>query len=193
MCRGRSKIKQSLYQTDFCPTEVVFTTEICQKRASHARSLTHCQPRGCLRGDTTALSPRPGVARAQSGPKFGYKSRLNGDPGRAEASEAPDGPHGSVKGPGISGSSRRFYKYKGHLKGPPQRRDRNGTGALSAPPEKKMPRTKSEALHLSNQPYFVSFRMRIAASRTAVSSNVTTPPSGPCSKWIPAPSGASRC
>lgn len=29
--------------------------------------------------------------------------------------------------------------------------------------------------------YFCSLRMRIAASKIAVSSNVTTPPSGPCS------------
>lgn len=29
--------------------------------------------------------------------------------------------------------------------------------------------------------YFSSFKIRIAASRIAVSSNVTTPPSGPCS------------
>ena len=39
--------------------------------------------------------------------------------------------------------------------------------------------------------YFCSPRIRIAASRMAVSSNVTTPPSGPGSKWTPTHSLAS--
>ena len=42
-----------------------------------------------------------------------------------------------------------------------------------------------EPLNLTCRSYYCWLRMRIAASRIVVSSSVTTPPSGPCSTWMP--------
>lgn len=42
-----------------------------------------------------------------------------------------------------------------------------------------------EPLKLTCRSYYCWLRMRIAASRIVVSSSVTTPPSGPCSTWMP--------
>ena len=42
-----------------------------------------------------------------------------------------------------------------------------------------------EPLNLTCRSYYCWLRMRIAASRSVVASSVTTPPSGPCSTWMP--------
>lgn len=49
----------------------------------------------------------------------------------------------------------------------------------------KKRRPREGAVKSECRSYYCWLRMRIAASRIVVSSSVTTPPSGPCSTWMP--------